>query len=373
MRLVRLRWNVAFATTLLLVLIAPGASAQEDPGPPPQGAPHEDADEVPPPPEGDPNEGGPPSEPEPPESSDEPVTVDRISGENRYATAAALAAFFEPEGTVFVANGGGFPDALAGGPVASRADSAILLVSKTDIPTDTRHALDELRPSRIKVLGGAAAVSQAVEDQLRRWAPVDRIAGRNRYETAAAVTKSGFPSGARGVLVATGRDFPDALSGATRGAAHSDPLPILLVEPTRVPEATLMEIQRLQPSHITILGGPSVVSEAVAAELGDVAPVERIAGENRYATSAEVARLYGGPGVQVIFITTGRNFPDALAAAPVAGFFNSPTLLVPPRGSLPPETVSVLETFSDVEFVVGVGGEGALSDEMLQQIGALFD
>jgi putative cell wall-binding protein len=327
------------------------------------GAPHETADtQTPPPEDASATDTTPPDE-----APAVPVSVGRISGSNRYATAAILGAKFEPGGTVFVASGEGFADALAGGPVASIEDAPILLVSRSTVPSETANALDALEPSEIVVLGGTGAVSDAVVDDLSGWAPVTRVAGDNRFATARELALRGFGDGVDNVLVATGRSFADALSGGSRGAAYSHAAPILLVDADVVPAETWEAIDALQPSTITILGGPGVVSDAVADDLSSAAEVVRIAGADRYETSADVAQDLGG-GASVLFVATGVNFPDALAAAPYVGYYEGPTLLVPGSGLLPDSTVDALASFTALDEVVAVGGTGALSDEVLEQI-----
>ena len=90
--------------------------------------------------------------------------VVRLAGADRYATAAAIsAATFSPGVPVaYVATGQNFPDALAGGSAAAAGGGPILLVSPTSVPAATRAELTRLGPGRVVVLGGAAAVSDAV-------------------------------------------------------------------------------------------------------------------------------------------------------------------------------------------------------------------
>jgi putative cell wall-binding protein len=206
-----------------------------------------------------------------------------------------------------------------------------------------------------------------VESELSDWAPVERIAGVDRYETAALLADRGFSGGADNIYIAAGRSFADALSGGTRGAASSDGAPILLVEASSVPAATRDAIEALQPSTITILGGRGAVSDAVEDDLSTYADVVRIAGDDRYETSALVAEDLPSSAT-VVFVATGVNFPDALAAAPFVGFFDGPTILVPPSGPLPDSTIEALQSFSSLEQVVGIGGTGALSDDVLEEI-----
>src|SRR5680860_516169 len=71
-------------------------------------------------------------------------------------------------------------------------------------------------------------------------------------------------------------------------------------------------------------------------------PAQRLAGSNRYATAAAVSAATFAEGVDVAFIATGENFPDALAGGPLAGSRGAPVLLTG-RDALPAETAAELD------------------------------
>ncbi len=92
---------------------------------------------------------------------------------------------------------------------------------------------------------------------------VSRLAGSDRYATAAAVSAATFPSpGVPVAYVATGLNFPDALAGSVAAARAGGPL--LLVTKDTVPAATATELARLKPARIVILGSTGAISEATA-------------------------------------------------------------------------------------------------------------
>jgi putative cell wall-binding protein len=189
----------------------------------------------------------------------------RLAGSGRYETAAkASAAVFAPAvEVVYVATGTGYADALAGAAAAGAAGAPVLLVARTSLPTATAQELRRLAPRRIVILGGTAAVSAAVESELRRHAPlVSRLAGADRYATAATIARS-LPRTPKQVFLATGQGFADALTGAPAAAAVG--APVLLVPPTCIPAPVEAELSRLQHPPMTLLGGVSVLSQAVAA------------------------------------------------------------------------------------------------------------
>ena len=197
-------------------------------------------------------------------------TVSRLAGADRYATAARVSrASFAPGVPVaYVATGTSFPDALAGGVAAGRQQGPVLLVSPTGVPGSTRNELDRLNPARIVVLGGTSAVSDGVAAALRGYTrgSVTRLSGLDRYATAVAVSKATTKSnGPRTVYLATGASFPDGLAGTPVAARSGGPL--LIVPSGGLTDAVAAELRRLNPPRVVILGGPSVVSGAVAAQV----------------------------------------------------------------------------------------------------------
>lgn len=293
--------------------------------------------------------------------------VSRVAGSDRYETSAKLMAEY-PSGNprAWVASGANFPDALAGAAMASFMGDSLLLTAPTALPTVTTRELSRLRPYAINVLGGTAAVSEDVADRLGRYAPtVTRLGGADRYETAARVVRWERWSGARTIYIASGTDFPDALSGsATAAMTHS---PLLLTAPNSLPDATRAELERRAPSRIVILGGTGAVSSTVAQQLRAYAPkVDRIAGADRYATSIAISRAHYPYHVQRVYLVTGANFADALSASAAASSYFSPVLLTPPTGLTPALKAEL--TRLNPERIVIVGGTGALTGALEKQL-----
>ena len=193
---------------------------------------------------------------------------------------------------------------------------------------------------------------------------LDRWWGNDRYATAVAISKSTHPSGARAVLIATGENYPDALTAAPMAKAVGGP--VLLTRTASVPSVTVSEIQRLKPSAIYVLGGTAAVSSAVEDQLEAYAPVIRVWGHDRYATAAAVSKLSHPTGADVVYLATGRGFPDALAGAPAAGHRNGPLLLTDPT-ALPGSTLAEISRLSPSSIVV-VGGGTSVSRTVVDQL-----
>jgi putative cell wall-binding protein len=302
------------------------------------------------------------------------VPITRSAGANRIATAVQVARdHWTGSGTVLLATAGDFPDALVASSIAAQKGAPLLLTPGNALPAEVGAEIDRLGAGEVIVLGGGGAVSEGVVKQveeLRGRPRVERISGRGRFETAAAIARrAGAP--ARQAVVASGVGFADAVSAAAL-AAGPDRLPILLATRDGLPDVSLQALRDLAVERVYVVGGPGVVGPAVEARLREEFQVTRIAGSGRYETSVEVVReaigRFDAAAKLPLVVATGRDFPDALAAGALAGRLDGPLLLVPP-GTLPSTTTGLLAERADRwERAVIVGGTGAVSEAVREEI-----
>ncbi|MEI2774978.1 MAG: cell wall-binding repeat-containing protein [Tetrasphaera sp.] len=210
----------------------------------------------------------------------------------------------------------------------------------------------------VSAAGARVAISFPNSSGVYRWS------GADRYAAAAAITRASFGSDVDRLYVASGEVFTDALSAAA--VAGREGAPLLLVKRDQIPDATFDEIWRLNPSRIILLGGTATISSRVEAGLSLV-PVDRIAGADRYETSALISARNYSPGVAVAYVASGQNFPDALAGAPVAGKTGGPVLLVPST-AVPDSVASELRRLRPGRIVV-LGGPATIDDGVLATLG----
>ncbi len=222
---------------------------------------------------------------------------------------------------------------------------------------------DITRPAiQATVLGGTSVLPDTIRDRAQVVAGSSRrIAGSDRFATAVSVSKAIAPSGAREVVLASGMDFPDALSAAPLASRLRGPL--LLTTRDRLPPSVATELTRLKPTRITVVGGAGAVSQSVAdaavrAVGGSTVYVHRLAGTDRYTTSAKVASQFAaGSGGAVL--ASGATFPDGVSAGPVAAALRGPLLLTAPS-ALPAAVRDQLARIQPARLVVA-GGTGAVS------------
>lgn len=305
------------------------------------------------------------------------VSVRRVQGDDRYATAAAISRETFPDGAdaIVLARGDDFADALSAASLAGALNAPILLTRPTSVPEATLAELGRLQADSVAVIGGTSAVGTAVEDHLRGLdLTVERIAGVNRYATAAAVARTlgshaGTLNGTPTVFLATGTGYADAV--AAGALAYANRLPILLTRPDRLSPEAAAAIAEAEVPRVLILGGEHAVGSRVAEALTDV-HVERLAGPDRTATAAVIARLartLAGFGDDDIVVARGDDYADALAAAALGGKALAPILLTNSNDTVGRPTRQALRTLSPhTTKATLLGGPAALSEGVAMSV-----
>lgn len=196
-----------------------------------------------------------------------------------------------------------------------------------------------------------------------------RICGSNRFGTAAEIAKSAFPDGTDTVVLANGLTFADSLAGVS--LAYKLGAPVLLTAADSLPRETTNAIEKLGAKKVVILGGTSAVSEQIENTLRiNKITTERIAGDTRFSTAAEIAKQVNTEPTELFFVYAG-DYPDALSVSTVAARKNAPILYLSTEGELDPETSVYLEKVKGkVKNAYVIGGKGVISDEMMKKAGS---
>ena len=237
--------------------------------------------------------------------------VKRIQGVHRYETAASIAesAFTKSDRAVLV-SGSNFADALTAGNLADHAP--IFLFEKTDMMQRTINTMRSLDVKEVVIIGGEKSVPKSVEEKLKeKNFKVIRIAGRNRYETSNKLAKQLKAKNKDNVVLASGEKFADALSAAPYAIQKKQTL--VLTDGKTLPKDVKAQDVK------AIIGGKKSIN------IKGLDKTQRISGKNRYETSLEVLKHMNK--TQSAVIADGRDYPDALAAAPYAVKKNTGILL----------------------------------------------
>ncbi len=290
------------------------------------------------------------------------IDVDRIQGDDRFEGAVAISQRAFPKGadTVYLATGTGYADALSAGPAAVAAGGPLLLTTPDTLPDEVRAEITRLDPSTVVIVGGVNAVSDTVKQQVAKLAgTVKRIAGDDRFAVSRNIAASAFPNGADGAYVATGLNFPDALSASGAGGHLGRPVILVNGGASSIDSATATTLKNLKVSTVSIAGGPNTVSPGIASSL-DALPgvaVKRLAGDDRYETALAVNDDAYSTSDRV-FLATGANFPDALAGSAYAGALGAP-LLVVPQNCVPADVKASFRSFDNTKVTL-LGGPVSL-------------
>lgn len=312
----------------------------------------------------------------------------RVSGSNRYDTAARISASAFATGSadaVVIATGENFPDALCAAGLAGAVKGPVLLTRKDALPsslmTEALRVTQGATTRTAHLIGSGSVVASSVADQLAAAGfVVERHFGADRYATAADVAAAiesiegtGF---AHTAFVARGDTFPDAL--AVGPFAYSQGFPILLTRSGDLPAVTSGTITALGITDVVIPGSASAVSTGVADALDALTGVNtpvRAGGATRYDTAIAVvehAMAQGWGDASYIGVATGRNYPDALAGGPVAGASHGVMLLTDPD-VLSAQTAAFLTAHkAEVGSCVVYGGTTAVTEPVRDAIAALL-
>ena len=330
--------------------------------------------------------------------------VKRLSGNVRYDTMGAIVeeANNPTGGTVIVASGENFPDALAASGLSGQLKAPVVLTDTYELSARADGQLARLRPTRVIVVGGPSAVSDGVVEQIakRVTAPTEadvvRISGATRRDTANEIFAQAVKQHAKGqpdkdwnadtAIIATGENFVDALSISS--LARQKSYPVFLSGQDGLDTNTVKAIKNHGFTNVIIAGGSQAVPQSVVSQLKAAgvagANIQRLGGATRYQTSLQIAqyqRQFFGASLKSPVFATGENFPDALVGGVFAGQKNNPIVLVSPDTAVNTDALNWINAASkntyngfnpDTDFAYVLGGLDAVSAEVSDQISSIL-
>lgn len=255
---------------------------------------------------------------------------------------------------VVLARDDDFADALASG--VMQGEAPLLLTPQEGLPARVTDRLAELGPSEVVLLGGTAALPEAIATDLSgRGYVVSRRAGASRFETATAIAAADAPEATTAILV---RAFaPDGATDPTQafadslaagGLAAANAWPVLLTTTAGLPAPTADYLSGSAIQQVYVVGGTAAISEQVMADLTALGKTaERIAGASRADTALQIAALRGAESAEDVGRVTlvdGQSadaWAGGFAAAAHSATFDAPIVLGTPV-ELPAATVAWL-------------------------------
>ncbi len=272
----------------------------------------------------------------------------RLWGGSAYGTMSASVradgVFSGTGGTVVVATGDGYWDALAASGLAGLYKAPVLITERDKLTAETKAEIDRLRPSRILVMGGELVVTPRCFQQIQALCPqgTTRVWGGDAQATAVKIYEAGSSMGwGDTAILATSDGYWDALSIAPYAYAHHAPIFLTASNENsvyRVPsQQTLDAIREGGFRRVIIVGGELAVFSTVEGSLRmyGASEVKRLAGGGALDTSVKIARWEvesEGMNIDHLSVATSNGYWDALTGAALAGRQGSALVLVSPEG-----------------------------------------
>jgi len=203
---------------------------------------------------------------------------------------------------------------------------------------------------------------------------VTRFGGVNRYETSRIIAENNFKNyDMKNVVIASGNNFPDGLSGVTLARRLNAPLLLVDKNPEDSGSQVVLDyiVKNLKKDgNIYILGGQGAVSSSYVEYLTQNGYKEtniiRIGGINRNETSVNIAKKLNLTKGTPIVIANESGFADALSISSKAGSSQMPILLAS-KDSLNKEVENYIKDINPSKVYI-IGGTGAISENIKNRI-----
>jgi putative cell wall-binding protein/chitodextrinase len=199
---------------------------------------------------------------------------------------------------------------------------------------------------------------------------VHRIGGANRFKVEENFNSRILNHSLDTVILASGLNFPDALSGGPLNKALNGTLLLVSDNDTVIKEKVEQAKRLLKPGgKVLILGGTASVSSKVESQFNRLFPVERIGGRNRQEVSVRVAdRVNSNP--EEIFISWGLSFADSLSVVPHATKTGTPIILQVGKDKLDADVKSYIQN-KGIKKATIVSGTGVITPKVEEELRAM--
>ena len=271
-----------------------------------------------------------------------PNVWSRLWGQDKYDTMKEIvnAGFTGTGGTVIVATGENFKDALAASGLAGVENAPVVLTNGETLSTQAKDVLNRIKPQKVYIAGGPFAISDKVAYSIKNitGGTIQRLYGQGSADTSAALALKGNGSWKDSTaIIATNKSFKDALSVAP--IAYVKKYPVLLADNgTTLNSSVLNALNSLGIKNVIIVGGKEAVTENVEKQLrsAGITIKTRLWGQMAVDTSKAIAEwgIANGMNANKMGVATSQNFPDALAGAAFCGKNKSVLVLADDKASL---------------------------------------
>lgn len=298
-------------------------------------------------------------------------TTTRLGGSDRYETAVKISQNGWKSGSDYVvlANGQGFADALCANPIAKSKNAPILLTESTSLNSSTLAELKRLNAKHVIIVGGTGVVPTAIENTIKTQlnADVTRYGGADRYETSVKIAAA--LGNTSKIVLASGRDFADALSAGP--AASIEGIPVVLTQPDQLPSTTSDYIKgNTNLTKTYVIGGTGSVSASLYNTLKNP---ERFGGIDRFETNAKVIDGFKSDfNFNNAYVALGKGpigneFADSLTGGALAAKNKNPLVIT--SNPISSYTTGILkDKLTTSSTLTILGGTGNITDTMISTL-----
>ncbi|WP_055078978.1 S8 family serine peptidase [Lagierella massiliensis] len=290
----------------------------------------------------------------------------RISGKNRSETSLEIAnKFYDTSEYVYVTNQNSFSDGLSMGSLTKFENGPLLLIPDHNLSVNTKVTLNKLQPKKIIIIGGVSTIGKSLEEELKSYAEVERVSGKNRIETSLEIARRTDISNKKEVFLVNGYIEADSINIVS--VSSRDGIPVIFTAKDSISSSTKNMLKSYGIEKVTIVGGDSTVSLSVENELNSIGikEVKRISGTDRFLTGTKVNENYYEE-YNPIFFANGYNVADALAIGPVLGKLSAPLQIVP-QDYLTDGVISFYSKKNITDFYI-LGGTSSVTVKNLYNI-----
>lgn len=290
----------------------------------------------------------------------------RIGGGNRYETAVKISqSKFNTSDYVVLVTGENYPDALCAAPYAKLLNAPILLTQSQDLDKYTEEEIKRLKAKSVIIIGSNRVISDEIQEKINRMGiNTERIYGKDRYETSVKIAEKIYDIKPYDeIFVASGENYPDALSAAPVAAIKE--VPIILTKSNELPNVTKDYVEKLPIRKSYIVGGKTVVTDKVNNQFKNAI---RLEGKDRFETNINVAKYFKDQlNFDNIYVAVGQGpknteFADALTGAVAAAKDSTAILLTKSQLTSTVDNFVAEYANKNTKLIV-LGGNAAVSEE----------
>ncbi|AWB16294.1 cell wall-binding repeat-containing protein [Clostridium botulinum] len=185
---------------------------------------------------------------------------------------------------------------------------------------------------------------------------VNKMPGKDRYETAANVATANWKEGAENVIITSGEGYADSLSASV--LAKKLNAPIILTKSKELHKGAKEALKTLKAKNLHVIGGNASVSQSIRDDLKrEGYALTELGGKTRFETNLAISKYlvekHNVKADEILVVNGKDGFSDALSAAPVAAAKGQILLIVGKDTSTADLAAKFIEEHNSKVTVIG--------------------